>query len=100
MVESGAGAGRKDLTNQSQSRASKPATRAQCSGGAPCGRRAGGGGLLVRLRARGGGGGTLQGTGSSRAAAAMAHPGKLLKEQKYDRQLRLAGAHRVGRAGQ
>lgn len=65
------------------------ATRAQCSGGAPCGRRAEGPAakgaqcacalvvvvlcLVLVLRA---------------ASAAMAQPGKLLKEQKYDRQLR------------
>lgn len=80
-----------------------PATRAQCSGGAPCGRCAGGrggGGQLVRLRAGGGSGGLCRAVALRAVVGAMAHPGKLLKEQKYDRQLRLAGAHQAGRAGQ
>lgn len=60
-------------------RLGKPATRAQCSGGAPCGRRAGGSGgegHSVRLRAWGSCGRTLLGFGPSRGASGHGTAGK------------------------
>lgn len=62
-------------------------TRAQCSVGAPYWLRAGGG-RLVRLREAEWVAASLGGFAVRGPGAAMAQPGKILKEQKYDRQLR------------
>ncbi|EDL11219.1 amyloid beta precursor protein binding protein 1, partial [Mus musculus] len=67
-------------------------TRAQCSVGAPYWLRAGGG-RLVRLREAEWVAASLGGFAVRGPGAAMAQPGKILKEQKYDRQLRLWGDH-------
>lgn len=66
-------------------------TRAQCGGGAPYWRRAEGDGRsrrLVRLRTSEWVAAYYLGFAVRWTGAAMAQHGKLLKEQKYDRQLR------------
>lgn len=78
-----AGCGREGLGNL--------ATRAQCNGGAPYGRCEADSGVQGALSAPapcGAGVGAWWDSAVRAAGAAMAQLGRLLKEQKYDRQLR------------